>query len=328
VATLPSNRAVRAGTAPAAHTGGVHDAWEGGERQGPQWRRLLTAAVAVAVATVLGWAALQSGDGLTVQTDRNPVAGPTDEPDVVLQAPQRAGDRWLCANSFPVRAFDTGLFYPPEHPAVPEFTLRPEACFLDSMWAQSAGYDIAPTPPDVAKVGSLYLVPSLAPSESACADVARVVGFAVPCPGRLPAPGRGASCLNGCLFWGEATDPGAVIEQRGFAQPVDWCERCASRDTHVVFAAVRDRSPAELVTCGPDMAAAVRTAAPLGGYYDCPPGPPWLPGLAGYPHERHTLLLWEAGDITYAVSMEGHAAEIRSLLRALRAGMKLVGPPA
>ena len=267
---------------------------------------------------------MRNDQGLQVQTDRNPVAGPSDEPDVVLQPPVRAGAGWLCPDGHPVRAFASGTFFPPEHPAVPADAMRPEACFLSPDWAESGGYDLAPTPPNVIEVGSLYLVPTAAPRGAACRDVAAVVEFVVPCPGHLPAPGRAGSCANSCLFYGESEQPGMVIEQRGFPLPVDWCEGC---EAHVVVSAVRDRSPAELVSCGPEMAREARRDAAIGGFHDCGQAAEWLPGIAGFPHERHTLLVWEDGPVTYAVSMHGDGAQIRAVLSSLRGDMLYVPPP-
>lgn len=301
----------------------MHDEWEGGERHGVAWRRVLSGVAVLAVAGALTWTALQSEPAMIVQTDRNPIAGTSEEPDVVLQRPVRAGARWLCGPEHPVRAFASGLFYTPEHPATPQDTVKPTGCFLSAEWAEAGGYELAPTPQGALRVGSLYLVPSVAPSMAACGDLAAIVDFVVPCPGRLPAPGRGMSCVSSCLFYGQSLTPGVVIEQRGFLLPADWCEDCEGQ---VVVAAVRDRTPVELISCGPAMARAAHEGQRVSGYHDCPRGPEWLPGIAGYPHERHTLLVWEDGPVTYAVSMEGHSAEIRSVLRALRADLAFVTP--
>ena len=300
----------------------MHDDWEGGQRQRVAWRRLIVA-MAVAGLAAATWLALQSEQGLQVQTDRNPIAEASDEPDVVLQPPVRAGSGWVCPSDHPVRAFDAGVYYPPEHPAVPADATRPEGCFLSPEWAESGGYDLAPTPPDVIEVGSLYLVPTTAPTAAACADVAAVVGFPVPCPERLPAPGRGSSCANTCLFYGDSQQPGVVIEQRGFPLPLEWCDAC---QPHVVITAVRDRAPAELISCGPRMARDVRAGERITGFHDCGPGPEWLPAIAGYPHERHTLLVDEAGPITFAVSMEGHGAQVRAVVSNLRRHLVGVAP--
>ena len=266
--------------------------------------------------------ALRADQGLQVQTDRNPVAPVSDEPEVVLQPPARAGGGWRCPDGHPVRAFASGTYFPPEHPAIPADVMRPEACFLSADWAESGGYELAPTPPEGVEVGTLYLVPTVAPGAGACAEVAGVVGFGVPCPQLLPAPGRASSCANSCLFYGESDDPGVVIEQHGFPLPLDWCEGC---DPHVVVAAVRDRSPPELVSCGPEMAREAVRGGRISGFHDCGQAPEWLPGIAGFPHERHTLLVWEDGPITYAASLHGHGAQIRAVLSSLRGGIEIEG---
>lgn len=301
--------------------------WEGGERHGVAWRRLLVV-LAVLAAVAAAWVGLRADGGMTVETDRNPVAEVSDEPDVVLQPPVRAGARWLCPDDHPVRAYAPDLYYPPEHPSVPPDISRPHGCFISGEWAESAGYELAPPPPDAVRLASLYLVPAVAPSFEACGAVAEVVDFAVPCPEVLPAPGRAMSCASSCLFYGTAAEPGVVIEQQSFLLPAQWCDGCAD---HVVVAAVRDRGPRELISCGPDMAAAAAAGEDISGYHDCPPGPEWLVGIAGFPHERHTLLVWEEdlqGQITYAVSMEGHGAEIRALVSAIRRGIRYVEAPA
>ena len=297
--------------------------WEGGERHGVAWRRLLVVLGLLAVVAA-GWAGLRGDGGMVVETDRNPVAGVSDEPEGVLQPPVRAGSRWLCPDDHPVRAYEPDLYYPPEHPSVPPDASRPHGCFLNAEWAESAGYELAPTPPDVMEVGSLYLVPTTAPAVAACAGVAAVVGFAVPCPERLPAPGRASSCANTCLFYGDGDQPGVVIEQRGFPLPLEWCEPC---EAHVVITAVRDQAPAELISCGPKMARDVRAGERITGFHDCGPGPEWLPAIAGYPHERHTLLVDQAGPITFAVSMEGHGAQVRAVVSAVRRHLVGVAAP-
>lgn len=300
----------------------MHDAWEGSERQGLAWRRLGSLAGLVAL-VALGWTALQSEHGLTIQTDGEQTRSPTEQPEVVAQPPVRAGARWVCPADHPVRAFDSGRYYPPEHPVAPEDTTKPQRCFLSGEWAEAGGYELAPPPAGAVLVGQLYVVPAVAPSLRACGKVAQIVEFAVPCPTRLPAPGRGMSCATSCLYFGQAAEAGVVIEQQGFLLPARWCAGCAD---HVVVAAVRDRSPPELISCGPSMAAAAAAGEPIGGYHDCPAGPEWLTGIAGFPHERHTLMVWEEGNLTYAVSMEGHAPEIRTLLSVLRGGIVQVDP--
>ena len=293
--------------------GGVSSHWEVGDRQGPPWRAIGVGVLIVGliVAVIL----LRDRAGLSVDTGGEVARVGERELELVVQAPYEAGERWFCSAEFPVRAFNDGAAYPPEHPGGPGVEERPSACYADAPAALEAGFEVAPPPAAVDLVAGIYLEPTPTGLPAVCQQAARVLGFAVPCPSRLPTPGGSARCLaDGCRFAG-----GFVMEARGFPVPPDWCDGC---DAHVVVAAAPadDQAAAPLVTCD----GIVGTAAPeqpATQFERCPPGPPWLPNAGGLPHEEHTLTRWRRGGVDYAISIEGfspaHADVLRHLVRDL-----------
>ena len=305
--------------------------WEGGERQGIRWRRV--GSVLLVLALVAGGVyALRRERRLSIETDDTPIVGVSEAVEVVATAPLQAGDRWYCPTTHPVRVYEDGLYYPIEYPQGRRHIARPANCFEDPQRAQEGGYRLAPPPPGAVIAGGVYLMPTVAPSSQACATVARTAGLPVPCPGMLPSPAEGPSCLDGrCEFAG-----GVVLEQRSFQVSRDW----HVDGQHVVLAAapvsvghrisparpLRVDADAALVTCGPD-----GEIEPAGQdiFRVCPPGPPWIPGIGGYPHEQHTAAFWRRGRVVYAASVEGSGPDVEAVLAAVISGIRYVdGAPA
>lgn len=277
------------------------------------WRRLIAAALVTVVAAG-GWLAFRGDTGLFVVPGEDTVEGVDEAPEIVVTSPELAGDRWLCPRPFPVKAYDSGEFFPAEHPGHPPLTVRPEACYRDPDRARAAGFDLAPPPAGVDVAGGLYLVPVVTPAPDVCRDLGAEVGFTVPCPSRLPWPANGSSCASGtCIY-----QDGVVIEQRGFPVPDGWCTGC---DGHVVIVAMpADRHPPEAVACGTAGPGVPHSGSEL-VFRDCPPGDPWLPRISGNPHEGHTLTGWRSDVAVYVVSVDGHGAPQREFLTALVSGL-------
>lgn len=302
------------------------DDWEGGRHQGVSWRRIGAAAL-VLVLVAAGVYLVRRDRGLQVETDGAPITGPQADVEVVVTQPLQAGDRWYCPSDFPVRVYDDGLFFPPEHPGAPGQHERPADCYADRQRAEQDGYSLAPPPPGSQIAGGVYLLPTVAPTRENCAELAAAVGFTVPCPRLLPAPATGPSCVDSrCEYRG-----GAVIEQRlaGGGLPTS-----TLGSTHVVLTAVRlaERltgarvavdGPAEIVTCFPDEAV---LAEGVDVVRQCPPATPWVPGIQGYPHEEHTAVFWVRDDVVYGASVEGYGSAHQELLMAIVGAIDYVEP--
>ena len=303
------------------------DEWEGGARQGIPWRRV--GAVLLVVALVAGGVyAARRERRLSIETDGAPIIGRSEAVEVVATAPLQAGDRWYCPSTHPVRVYEDGLYYPPEYPQRGRHIARPDSCFEDPDRAEEGGYRLAPPPPGAVIAGGIYLLPTVAPTSQACAAVARSAGIPVPCPGMLPSPAEGPSCLDDrCEYGG-----GVVLEQRSFQVSRDWHQD----GQHVMLTAAPIAAgggvnpgrtlpldaPLPLVTCG--RGELVRPQGPH-TYRVCPSGPPWIPGIGGFPHEDHTAAFWRRGRVVYGASVEGSGAAVEAVLRVVIRNIRYVG---
>ena len=305
------------------------DEWEGGERQGFRWRRL--GGIVVVIAVVAGGVyAARRERRLSIETDGAPIVGSSEAVEVVATAPLQAGDLWYCPSTHPVRVYEDGLYYPEEYPQRGRHIARPANCYEDPERAEDEGYTLAPPPPGAVIAGGVYVVPAVAPTTQACAEVARSAGIPVPCPGMLPSPAEGPSCLDGrCEYGG-----GVVLEQRSFQVSRDWHQD----GQHVVLAAapltsgapIRAGHPVPmdgvepgLVTCGLDAPVQPEDQST---FHLCPPGSPWIPGIGGDPHESHTAAFWRRGRVVYAASVEGRGPDVEAVLTAVISGIRYVGP--
>lgn len=307
------------------------DQWEGGEHQGIRWRRL--GAIVLVVALVAGGVYTARRERrLSIETDGAPIVGVSEAVEVVARAPLQAGDLWYCPTTHPVRVYQDGLYYPAEYPHRGRHIGRPDRCFEDPERAEEDGYRLAPPPPGAVIAGGIYVVPAVAPTTLACADLSERAGVPVPCPGVLPSPGEGPSCLSGrCEYAG-----GVVLEQRGFQTSRDWHQD----GEHVVLTAapvavghvirpgrpLRVDADSALVTCGPDDPV---EAEGEDTFRVCPTAPPWIPGIGGFPHEDHTAAFWRRGRVVYAASVEGSGHDVEEVLAAVIDGIRYVGeePP-
>lgn len=294
--------------------------WETGRRQGPPWR-VVGAVLLVALVAGAAWAA-RDGGALPVETTTESAEGSEFIGIVVAEPPSGSGGRWACAGAVPHAAYADGTVYPPQHPDKPTVAERPAVCFAELDAALAEGYDLAP-PPDGSEVaGDLYLVDARA--EALCRDGAGQVGFAVPCPGVLPAPaGRGVGLLRCAGTEGRCRyGDGYVLELSGFPVPPRWCDGCRQ---HVMFTAERRGTESVLSAC--DFAELDLLPAgdllPL-GYSRCGAAPPWITGNGGFPHESHLLYRFVEDDIVYGISVEGHGPPQREVLDAVREATTLV----
>ncbi len=294
--------------------------WEGGQNAGFPWRRVGLALLVGAVVAA-GVVVARQDRGLSIDTDNQTVAPPTEDVDVVVSAPLQAGDRWYCPNDNAVRAFDNGFYYPPGYPATVQDLGKPTACYADGVRAEEAGLQLASPPPGSVVAGGVYLSPALSPTVEACRRVARQVGFDAPCPTVLPAPANASTCpLRNCLFEG-----GVILEQRGFPVPPAWCTDC---EPHVVITAVRGREPVALVSCDGKRVPKRLLAEAGGTFVECHSDlPSWIPGLGGYPHARHTMTVWRRGGVTYAASIEGFGEAQQDVLAHIADGIEYAAAP-
>ena len=304
------------------------DEWEGGRHQGIPWRRAGAAVLVVAVVAG-GVYAVRRERRLSIETGDTPITAVSEaEVEVVATAPLQAGDLWYCPSSHPVRVHEDGRYYPQEYPRSGSHIARPANCYEDAERAEEAGYELAPPPPGAVIAGGVYLVPAQGPTTLECAELAGRAGFAVPCPGMLPAPGESSSCEDDrCLFRG-----GVIIEQRSFQTPARW-----SAEEHVVLTAVplapgsrarrgrrlRVDGDDALVKCSPDDH--VR-AQGQGWFLRCSSSSPWIPRLGGYPHESHIAMFWLRGRVVYGASVEGWDDESWDILAAVVDGIRYVDP--
>ncbi len=277
--------------------------WETGQRRPPAWRRFGVALVVVLVVAGAVYAAVAARDpgGMTVTTGEQVVDQTVPELDVVAREPTDTGDRWLCPQDLPVSAYPDGLAYPRQHPQRPGPAVEPVTCYRDTAAAEADGYALAPPPPDTAVVYGLYLQKSPR-ALRACGQAAPAFDFAVPCPGLLPHPAGGVSCAGTdatCFLGG-----GFVMESRDFPVPPGWCDGCDPRIT--ITAARRDDLRARpFATCAGEELPPRLPSRPGRRFEACTTGPPWIPGIGGYPHEGNTLVRWAREGVIYAVSVEG-----------------------
>ncbi|MDQ3938861.1 MAG: hypothetical protein M3253_09325, partial [Chloroflexota bacterium] len=82
--------------------------------------------------------------------------------------------------------------------------------------------------------------------------------------------------------------------------------------------------PPELVSCFPERDIAARGRSE---FRTCVDAHPWVPGVGGYPLERHTTAVWRRGDVVYAAGVEGAGDHVDALLEALIEGIEYIDPP-
>jgi hypothetical protein len=141
------------------------------------WR---VAVVGVVAAT---WAALW----FTRPPELTPTRQPAEPSPSLGLAPIDAGDSTFCAGWTYSAFSSTRMFVPPNYPE-PAPSAPPVRCFASSKEAISAGFRPAPTPAGDVVVNGICLVPTTPALWAACSRAALQLGYAVPCPSKLPTP--------------------------------------------------------------------------------------------------------------------------------------------
>ena len=307
--------------------------WEGGERQGVRWGRIVVAIVIVALVAG-GVYAVRNRNQLAIDSDGPPVGEVSETVEVVVTGPLSAGDRWYCPTTHPFAAYEEGSYYPPHYPrdAFPDGE-KPIDCYAEAERAQDDGYELADPPDGVVLAGDLYLEPTRSPTAANCADLASRSSLTVPCPGRLPAPAFGPTCAQDSCIFDPARLQGLVIEHRAFAVPPEWG---GGGQAQVFLTAalidlnragedgtLRIYGDAALVACSADDPVQA-TSRPR--FVVCTAGETWVPRIQGEPHESHTAAFWRRGDIVYGASVDGQGQDADELLHALIDGITYVDP--
>lgn len=143
-------------------------------------RRVATGAAVVAVWTAL-WLARPP------RATREPAAPPSPPGGT---APLVAGTSTFCPGGTYAGYRSARVFVPPNYPG-PTPGARPARCYDSATEAIRAGLHEAPPPAGDEVVEGIYLVPTTPGLRTGCRRAARALGFAVPCPTRLPNPAFG-----------------------------------------------------------------------------------------------------------------------------------------
>lgn len=220
------------------------------------------------------------------------------------QPPYRSGPLWLCPGDYGYRGA-AGQYFPPTYPS-PPLENRPDRCFASAAAARGAGYRLAPPPAGAVLVGGVYLVSPPDDLVRDCRKLADRLGFAVACPGLVPAPADSAFIESG---FGPG---GPFVVEGSFAGPEGYAGVPGGPPAgHLVIAANGERHDPLVRFCTFDRPSLGPPTATVGGhpawFVDCPDGSGLMSG--------HVALRWVARGISYVVSLHGHSAVNRLLDR-------------
>jgi hypothetical protein len=297
--------------------------------------RVLGAALAVvafaAAIRLLGGPA--SGDG----------SGPPPPPAESTPAPEAESSvdpfviagTWACPADWSYAAYDVlgHRVFAPNHPAHPSDAVRPDHCYGTEAEAEAAGYAGVPVGPDVQVVDGVYFVP--VDLRARCERAATRLGFAVPCPTRLPNPrpgGTAPACSpsafppnSACVVRGDV--PSFLFAYAAFSVPAAY-----QQPTNLVISAFRmhprDADPffdyAFLCSEGRVVGRSEPldgAALPGGSFVQCP-------SLYPPPFAGQLILRWTQGGVMYQVSLNRDTPANRRLLESLvETSLTLVPPP-
>jgi hypothetical protein len=239
--------------------------------------------------------------------------------------PQKFGVDFFCPSGFDIIAFH-GRFYPPNlQPTTGQ--IKPDRCFRSDLQAQAAGYTLVPLPRG-------YFIRASTTLLAQCRATARHVGYAVPCPTRVPNGLLPTSVPSAepCHLDVIGPSRGGVRGESGRWR--GWVFGSSeTSDTHLVITASPRpiRSYAKLLD-GPQgwyPAARVRLLGWLliNGWrirsVYVPPATNYGSAFAG-----HVVLIWTVGDHTYGVGFHDFygVPETLALDTALVQAVKLVAP--
>jgi hypothetical protein len=162
-----------------------------------------------------------------------------------------------------------------------------------------------------------------------CLAAARSLGFAVPCPTRLPlVAGEPVDCSGNCI--GIAGERGKEV--RGFFLNVEGYDaNPGAPDTvrHLIVQAdeAQDAPPSPCNEGVP--AGAMEADGPEVALLECPPDSPQARANIRHgegAHIEHLLAYWDSHGVRYVVSVHGTTVANRPLLEKLVSSIELVGP--
>jgi hypothetical protein len=257
---------------------------------------------------------------VTGRWQRQPPRPPATSPPAAAAAtPVSLGPTWACPLAAPVPGFADHHSYPPGHPAAPPRTLRPVACYQTTGQATAAGYPPAPPPAGTLAVGGVYLVPTGGRLHRRCRQAADGLGFAVPCPGLLPALSPHAAppapcdqrfgCERGGVF---------VLEEEGFPVPPGYVGAAGQAQGRLVVAAA-DRAADHVAACEGQRrpVATVTLHGRPGRLVEC--------SGAGL-HYHSVLVRWRERGVVMVVSVLGHTQLHRQLAMTVAEHTQVVPP--
>lgn len=170
------------------------------------------------------------------------------------------------------------------------------------------------------------LVPSAPALHAQCVDAARVLGFPVPCPERVPTV-HGAAAMCPTTYVPSAGDPIFFCDIGGFDVPANYRGVDDRPLGHLIIEASRAAdSPAR--PCFDGVATGSAVAGPWHvRLFECPG-----PSLRAEreirhgegAHVHHVLAQWWSGGISYVASAHGHTHTNRDLLMTMVRSIRLV----
>jgi hypothetical protein len=283
-----------------------------GPVRGPTMVGVLAAGVLITALVIAGRS--QSG------APGRPLAQPPMSP-TAAGVPLSLGPTWSCPLATPVPGFADRHSYPPGHPAAPPRSLRPVACYQDSVQATAAGYPPAPPPAGTLEVGGVYLTPTRERLQRRCRWAADRLGFRVPCPALLPAMSPSAvpplpcgdarfACERGTAF---------VLEQEGFLVPPGYPGAAGSSVQGGLVVAAARRAADDAVACE-GRQQAVATVTPHGTRGRL------LHCVGGGLHFDSVLVRWRERGVVMVVSVLGHGQPQRQLALTVAERVHVVSP--
>jgi hypothetical protein len=275
--------------------------------------------VGVLAAGVLVTALVIAGRSLSGASG-HPAARPPSAPTAAV-VPLSLGPTWSCPLAAPVPGFVDRRSYPPGHPAAPPRSLRPVACYQDSVQATAAGYPPAPPPPGTLEAGGIYLTPTGNQLQRRCQHAADRLGFPVPCPALLPAMAPGAVPPAPCdderfgCEWGT----GFVLEQEGFVVPPGYGGFAGQAVQGRLAVAAASRPADNVVACeGRQQSVATVTPHGIRGRM--------LQCAGAGVHFDSVLVRWRERGVFMVVSVLGHGRPQQQLALTVAEHVRVVSP--